>query len=107
MRSMCQIINLVIDGEIHTKQAAAALVEEEAQEAAEFYKMPLEEARTKLLHNIGYVTGYLSHQQADNVMELFNTEHPVFGRKHPSVEDAFRMGQEYAQRRKIDDYQGS
>jgi hypothetical protein len=84
MRSMLQIINLVVDGEITTSEQADALVETEAAEAAEFYNQPIEEARTKLLHNIGYVTGYLSHKAADHVMELFNTEHPVFGTATPN-----------------------
>jgi hypothetical protein len=96
---MLQIINLAIDGEITTKEQAAALVEAEATEAAAFYSMSREEARCKLLDNIGYVTGYLSHKAADHIMELFDTQHPVFGRQHPSAEEAFRMGQEYAQKR--------
>ena len=99
MRSMLTIINLVVDGEITTSEQAAALVETEAAEAAEFYNQPIEEARTKLLQRIGYVTGYFSHQQADKIMELFTTEHPVFGRLHPSAEEQYRLGKEYAERR--------
>lgn len=98
MRSMNQIINLVIDREITTKEQAYALVEQEAAEAAEFYKRSVEESRAILLENIGYVTGYLSHQQADNVLEIFQTTHPVFGRTHPTPEEAFRMGLEWGER---------
>jgi hypothetical protein len=112
MRSMAQIINLVIDGEITTKEQAAALVEEEVRDRVAFYyisHVTAEQARTSLLMQIGYVTGYCSHEQADKIMELFDTEHPVFGRQHPTPEDAFRMGQEYAERKRrtIDDNQGS
>jgi hypothetical protein len=105
MRSISQIINLVVDGVIVTKEQAAALVKQETQEAAEFYRITEEEARTALLTNIGHVTGYLPDEQADNVMDLFETEHPVYGRQHPAAEEAYRMGQEYAnrKRRTIDD----
>lgn len=99
MRSMLEIINLAIDREITTKEQAAALVTQEATERAQFYKIGEDAAKARLLDHIGYVTGYLSHKQADEIMELFDTQHPVFGRQHPSPEDAFRMGQEYAQTR--------
>lgn len=100
MRSMMQIINLVVDRQITTKEQAAELVETEAAEIAEHYKITQEEARSRVLENIGYVTGYLSHSAADHIMELFDTQHPVFGRTHPTAEEAYRMGQEYAQRKK-------
>jgi len=99
MRSMLQIINLVVDSKITTKEQAAALVKEEAAEASAFYKITNEQATARLLESIGYVTGYFSHEQADRIMELFDTQHPIFGRQHPSAEEAFRMGQEYAQKR--------
>jgi hypothetical protein len=98
MRSMLQILNLVQDGEISTKEQAAALVAEEAAENAVVLKITEEEARATLLANIGYVTGYLSHKQADNVMELFNTQHPIFGRTHPTAEEALRLRMEYGKR---------
>lgn len=94
-----EIVNLVQDGKITTKQQAAALVDEEARAMAEFYQINEQEARATLLSNIGYVTGYFSHEEADNIMELFDTEHPVFGRQHPSAEEAYRMGHEYGERK--------
>jgi len=100
MRSMLAIVNLVQDGQITTKQQAAALVAEEVAAMVEFYKISAEEARKTLLEHIGHVTGYLSHKQADNIMELFDTAHPVFGRQHPSAEEAYRMGHEYAERKR-------
>jgi hypothetical protein len=100
MRSMMEILNLVIDRHITTKQQAAAMVNEEAQAIMEHYHISAEEAKARLLGNIGYVTGYLSHAQADLVMELFDTAHPVFGRTHPSAEEAYRLGREYAERSK-------
>jgi hypothetical protein len=94
------ILNLVIDQQITTKEQAAALVEEEVAEMVAHSDLSAEEARKRLLANIGYVTGYLAHKQADYVMELFDTEHPVFGRTHPTPEDACRMGMEYAAKRR-------
>lgn len=99
MRSMLGILNLVQDGQITTKEQAAALVAEEVAEMVERYNVSAEEAKKTLLSNIGYVTKYLSHKQADNVMDLFETEHPAYGRQHPSAEEAYRLGHEYAERR--------
>jgi hypothetical protein len=99
MRSMWEIINLAVDGVITTKEQAAALVAHEAAEISATCKIGVDEAKARLLEQIGYVTGYFSHKQADRIMELFDTQHPIFGRQHPSAEDAFRMGQEYAQKR--------
>lgn len=45
--------------------------------------------------NIGYLSGYFPREKADRILELFGTEHPVFGKAHPSPEEAFRMGQEW------------
>jgi hypothetical protein len=95
---MMEILNLAIDRQITTKEQAAALVKEEVAAIAEHYQLSKKEARKRLLESIGYVTGYLSHEQADHVMELFDCEHPVFGRQHPTAEEAYRMGQEYAKR---------
>lgn len=89
-----QIINLVTDGEITTKEQAAALVAEEVAEATAFYQISEEESRLRILTNIGYATGYLSHKQADTLMDLFCTEHPIFGREHPTPEEALRLEME-------------
>jgi hypothetical protein len=97
---MREIINLAVDEELKTKEQAAALVEQEAAEIAEHNGISVEDARAKLLEDIGYVTGYLSHEQADRIMELFGTEHPIFGKGHPSMEDAYRLGKEYGERSK-------
>jgi hypothetical protein len=101
MRSMLQIINLAIDGEVTTKEQAAALVKLEAAEAAAFYKISEAEATARLLENIGYVTGYFSSEQADKIMDLFETQHPIFGRQHPSAEEAYRMGHELGTRSRM------
>ena len=100
MRSMMAIINLVVDGEITTKEQAAAIVDEEAREYAHFHGTTIQEQRAILLENIGYVTGYLSYKQADNIMELFQTQHPIFGKEHPTAEEAYRLGHEWGTRTK-------
>jgi hypothetical protein len=92
---MNEIVNLFVDGKITSKAEAAALVDAEAKEAAEFYGLPFETTKANILSNIGYVTGYLSHAQADRMMEMFDTEHPVWGRRHPSYEEAFELGLQY------------
>jgi hypothetical protein len=47
MRSMMEILNLVIDRHITTKQQAAAMVNEEAQAIMEHYHISAEEATRK------------------------------------------------------------
>jgi glutamate synthase domain-containing protein 3 len=92
---MHDIVCFIVDGEINTKDQAAALVAKEAEEMAQVYDLTVEEARKRLLANIGYVTGYFDHATADKVFEIFETEHPIFGKTHPSAEDAYRMGMEH------------
>ena len=94
MRSMSEIMGVIADGKINTKEEAAAFVKAEAAELAEFYKIPFDQARADLLSDIGYCTGYLDPAAADRIMDLFETEHPYFGRTHPSPEEALRMGME-------------
>ena len=103
MRSMFEIMGLVTDGKINTKEDAAALVDAEAAEIAEAGQIPVEEARKILLSNIGYCTGYYGSGAADRIMDLFETEHPIFGKTHPTADEALRIELEYANRRKEND----
>lgn len=77
-----------------TKDAAAAIVTERVGEMMLELGYKPEDARKTLLSNIGYYTGYLDHETADKVMELFDTEHPYFGRKHYTPEEILKMGYE-------------
>jgi hypothetical protein len=95
---MFEIMSLVVDAQINTKEKAAALVEQEAAEMAEAYRWSIEAAKAKLLADIGYCTGYYDNATADRVMDLFETEHPIFGKTHPSAEEALRMGMEYGRK---------
>lgn len=74
MRSMREIMCAVVDGEINTKEQAAALVNEEALELAAAERISIEAARAMLLSNIGYCTGYYDNATADKILDLFETE---------------------------------
>lgn len=76
-----------------TKEKAQALVEAETARicAAEAGRRPTE-VKTILLSNIGYMAGYEDEATADRIYELFDTEHPIFGRRHPTAEEAFACG---------------
>jgi hypothetical protein len=95
MRTLAEISGLIQDGKITTRAEAEALLEEESAAAAAFYQMPQEEVRRRLKSNIGYLTGYFSHAEADRIMDLFDTEHPIFKRKHPTAEEALELGMNY------------
>lgn len=98
MRSISDILNLVTDEFITTKAQAAQIIEEEITARIAVAHVTEEEAREVLLHNIGYATGYMTAKQGDRVMRLFNTQHPVWGRAHPTAEEALRLGIEYGTR---------
>lgn len=50
--------------------------------------------------NIGYVAGYCDQKTADRIYRVFSVSHPIFGRSHPSAEEAFQAGMRAAERRK-------
>src|SRR5271155_2446298 len=99
MRSISEIVNLVVDGQLTTQEQANALIEDEVADRAKICNITEEEARSVLLANIGYTTGYMTHAQADTIMELFNIEHPVWGRTHPTPDEIVKLGMEAAARR--------
>ncbi len=51
--------------------------------------------RRRILSDIGYQTGYYDSATADRILDLFETEHPLFGREHPVPELALAMGKRY------------
>jgi hypothetical protein len=97
---MMEITHLVIDGKINTKEQAAQLISEEAAELAKMMNATETETRAVILLNIGYATGYYDHATADRIMDLFDTEHPYFGRRHPSQEEILQMGIELGKKLK-------
>jgi hypothetical protein len=98
MKSIATIFGLVQDGTLNTKEQATKIVEAEAARMAEAGNVSIEQARKMMLVNIGYQTGYCSHQLADRIMDLFQTEHPIFGKTHPTAEEALRLGMEFGRR---------
>lgn len=61
-------------------------------------RLPTAEAARELIrHNLGYMTGYYGLDVAQRILELFDAEHPIFGK--PAIratftpKDAFAAGQ--------------
>jgi hypothetical protein len=68
-----------------TRDDARAMVDARVEEmVTTLGDLTPEEARRQTLVNIGYWTGYLDSSTADRIMELFETEHPIWGRTHPT-----------------------
>lgn len=61
---------------------------EDAQEFMRIYSSENSHAK----ENIGYIAGYCSREQADRIYDWFDCEHPVFGKKEPTFEEAFSAG---------------
>jgi hypothetical protein len=53
-----------------------------------------EEAEKIIRCNLGYWAGYFDRETQKRVWRLFSTEHPIFGRKCPTAEEAFMAGVE-------------
>jgi hypothetical protein len=47
-------------------------------------------------HNLGYWSGYYSHEIRDRFHKVFDVDHPIFGRKFPTAKEAFEMGKNFA-----------
>jgi hypothetical protein len=93
MRSLEQIMNLA-KAEDFSKQNAEAIVKEQVDEMVATLHYQPDLARKIVLQNIGYYCGYYPPAIADKVYEMFDTEHPIFGRTHPTPEEALRIGME-------------
>lgn len=50
--------------------------------------------------NIGYSSGYYSRDMAKKILELFEVEHPVFGRAQLTSEEAFELGKKLGEAHK-------
>ncbi len=48
--------------------------------------------------NIGYWTGYFDEQTARRVWRLYKTQHPVFGKKWPTPDEALKIGLELGEK---------
>jgi hypothetical protein len=99
MRSISEIINLVVDGVVTTKAQAKEIIEEEITARINICNMKEPEARKNLVDALGWATAGMNPKHADQLMTLFNTQHPIWGRTHPAPEEALRLGEKYAERR--------
>jgi hypothetical protein len=99
MRSVMKLMNLVQDGKIKNVEEARAIIAEEVKAYRAIDPAQAEETtRAILLNNIGYCSGYCDNKLADRILDLFETEHPIFGKTHPSAEEALRIGIEYGKK---------
>jgi hypothetical protein len=99
MRSIREILNLVIDSKITTKEQAAEIIAQEVADRAGLLRLSKADAKADLLDALGFATGYMTNEQGDKVCNLFETQHPQWGRTHPTPEEALRMGEEAAAKR--------
>lgn len=102
MRSIGEILNLVVDGEVSTREQAMTVIEEEVQGRANLLTMTTNEARHNLLDAIGFATAYMSVEMADKVMFLYDTQHPLWGKSHPTPAEAMQLGEEAAAKRHME-----
>lgn len=61
---------------------------EEAQEFMRLYREETEHADA----NVGYMSGYYTPETADRIRDWFDVEHPIFGKRSPTPEQAFEAG---------------
>jgi hypothetical protein len=50
--------------------------------------------------NLGYWSGYYSHDERLDFQEIFGIEHPIFGSKTPTAKEAFEMGVKFSKNNK-------
>ena len=93
MMSISEMIALSL--RLGTKEDAKKLVDQRVQEMVSILGYDADQARRTTLQNIGYYTTYIDNESADKVMDLFETEHPYFGRRHPTGEEAWRLSREH------------
>lgn len=89
--SLYQLIERARDLSFPKEQATALLNERVAEMVAALHYTE-DEARRMLLRNLGYAAAYYDDALADRIMDLYDTEHPIYGRKHPTPNEIFQMG---------------
>lgn len=47
--------------------------------------------------NLGYFAGYYDRETAKKVYSFFECEHPIFGTKFPTPEEAFEIGKKWGE----------
>lgn len=69
---------------------------ESREEAREFMKV-YSAHNVHAYQNVGYAAGYFDRETAQRIYEWCETSHPIFGRSEPTPEEAFEMGQRFAE----------
>jgi hypothetical protein len=78
MRTPSEIMNLVTDGEITTREQAAAIIAEEVAARVQSRGITEAEARLGLLDSFAYISHYLSRQKAAQLSDLFDLDNPAW-----------------------------
>ena len=86
--------------EITDPKEAAEYLEALIQHSIDRHGQDREEATRIQRSNLGYFAGYYDHETRERVERLFSCAHPIFGAASdgaPSAEEAFEMGQRFAE----------
>ena len=81
-------------------ESALTATGDERKEIVEFLLASGPHAR----ENIGYLSGYFPPEKAAAVLELFQTEHPIFGKVRPTPEEAFALGKAGGGEKLLEEY---
>jgi hypothetical protein len=87
---------------VATREEAAKLVNREIGRMMRTPGGDRDRLRRILLSNIGYMAYYYDAATADRILDLFETEHPFFGKGHPTPDFAFVMGRQIGKRMKTE-----
>ncbi len=77
-----------------TREEAKKVFDSLVDDLVTRHKKTKQEARAITKSNIGYCSGYYDEKTASRVLNLFDTEHPIFGKYYPSPKEAFEKGLE-------------
>lgn len=78
--------------EVQTKGEADAYWELCVSHTMKRFGKTREEAEIVERSNIGYFAGYYDSETSARVLDLFGSEHPIFGTRRPSPDEAMMAG---------------
>lgn len=68
------------------------IVQDLIQDDVEWENKPMQERESILRQNIGHCSGYYDRKTSVKLIELYRTQHPVFGKTYPKPSEAFQAG---------------
>ena len=83
---------------VETKEEASKFIDNYTQYLTKTGNKSVEEAREVAEINVGYWTGYMSNEVGLRVLDLYDIDHPYFGRTRPSPQEALKIGYELARK---------